>query len=123
MAKSFYDLLNQAGYRSRDASNPTVLRDIPDEGIGSGYSSESSGSDQGPSLRFMDELNQKSVKGANTLGKGQNDVRTEFHKEQRIHNPFVTPSDSPIPTTVKEATAGVRVKPETAEAVEELLNG
>jgi hypothetical protein len=122
MAKSFYDLLNQAGFRSRVVKNPDLKREIPNAEVGAGTSSDSTGSDQGPSLRFLDELNQKPVPGALSLDRGQNDVRTEFDKEKRI-NPFVTPSDEPVPETMEEATAGVRVKPETAEAVEDLLNG
>ncbi len=103
--KKFSDLLAQAGYNTKRADNPAVIRERQDTGLGSGYSSESSGSDQGPSCLFEDDVNGKLVK---PLAKQDNDVAAQFEKERRT-NPFTDPSVD-TPTTVKEATGNRRVK-------------
>jgi hypothetical protein len=115
MAKSFSDIMASSGFRTRNVSNPAVLREIPNEGIGSGYSSESSGSDRGPTLRFMDELNQKEVPGALALGASSNDIETRAITKD-VPNPYITPSKTvPIPATVRDATSNRPVQPPPPE--------
>jgi hypothetical protein len=116
MAKRFNDLMNQAGYSSRDVSDPTVVREREETGLGAGTSSDSSGSDQGPSCRFQDDFgrllkpNRKQV----------NDVRSDFDKEASV-NPYTEPSETVPPASVEEATGNKKVSAETAARVEELL--
>jgi hypothetical protein len=105
MGKSFRDTLASAGYTTRRADNPAVLRDIPQEGIGSGYGSDSPDSTGGSTLRFMDELiTTRPQPNSFKTPKNKDDVETRMKEEVRT-NPYTTPSDSETPETVLEATS------------------
>lgn len=115
MAKSFQDVLASAGYTTRNMSNPVVIREIPAEGIGAGYASDSPGGDAGPSLRFMDELiTIKKVKGSQKTGRTVDKIETPIKQEVRLNpyiNPNATTTNTEIPSTVSEATSSRRTNP------------
>jgi hypothetical protein len=105
MAKSFSDIMSNAGYSTKRADNPSVLRTRQNTGLGAGTSSDSSDSGQGPSCVIEDDVNGKRL---NTLGVQQNNVQTAFQPDER-KNPFIDPT-AKIITTVKEAVSGQRVR-------------
>jgi len=115
MPKSFSDVLAGAGYATRNASNPAVIREIPQEGIGAGFASDSPGGDAGPSLRFMDELiTIKKVKGSQKTGRTVDKIETPIKQETRSNpytNPKATELETEIPSSVLEATSNRRVSP------------
>jgi hypothetical protein len=115
MGKSFSDVLAGAGYATRNVSNPTVIREIPDEGIGAGFASDSPGGDAGPSLRFMDEIiNHKKVPRAFKTPPINDHIETPIKKEvsgNPYTNPNATTSESEIPSSVLKATSNRRTAP------------
>lgn len=55
MPKRFSDLMAGAGFATRRADQPFAVRIIERDGLGAGTSSDSAGSDRGPSGRFHDD--------------------------------------------------------------------
>jgi hypothetical protein len=110
MGKNFRNTLASAGYATRRADNPAVLREMPQEGIGSGYGSDSPDSANGPSMRFMDELiTVRPQPNSLRTPKNNDDVETRM-KEEPFVNPYTKPSDSGVPETVLEATSNRRAE-------------
>lgn len=55
MPKRFSDIMAGAGFATRRADQPFAVRIIERDGLGAGTSSDSPGSDRGPSCRFQDD--------------------------------------------------------------------
>ena len=86
MGKSFRDILSNAGYRTERADNPAFERVKIEDGLGAGTSSDSSGSDQGPSCKILDDVNGKVLKGSPTPIKDKIEVSHLPKKSEK--NPF-----------------------------------
>jgi hypothetical protein len=119
MSKSFSDILASSGFTTRDASNYTNPREVVDDGLGSGYSSESCGSDRGASARFFgpDEINPQHVQGLSVAMK--NDIKTPIKQEVRT-NPFTNPKATENPTSVLEATSNRRTSPPPKDFLDQI---
>lgn len=85
MPKRFSDLMAGAGFATRRADQPFAVRIIERDGLGAGTSSDSPGSDRGPSARFYDDEDGTHQAGA-----------IEPEMNNRIE---ATPDDSPPPAT------------------------
>ncbi len=81
MAKNFMDVMSNAGYGTTRADDPSFTPERIEDGLGAGTSSDSSGSDKGPSCKFQDDVNGEQLRGINA--RQNNDITTLPQKSNR----------------------------------------